>query len=42
MIKAALIDLDGFLVNSEELYLEANQIYFKKFNFNFTEDLKEA
>jgi len=40
MIKAALIDLDGFLVNSEELYLEANQIYFKKFNFNFTEDLQ--
>jgi len=39
VIKAALIDLDGFLVNSEELYLEANQIYFKKFNFNFTEDL---
>lgn len=39
MIKAALIDLDGFLVNSEELYLEANKIYFKKFNFEFTEQL---
>jgi len=39
MIKAALIDLDGFLINSEELYLEANKIYFKKFNFTFTEAL---
>lgn len=39
MIKAALIDLDGFLINSEELYLEANKIYFKKFNFEFTEEL---
>ena len=39
MIKAALIDLDGFLVNSEELYLEANKIYFKQFNFKFTEEL---
>ena len=39
MIKASLIDLDGFLVNSEELYLEANKIYFKQFNFEFTEDL---
>lgn len=39
MIKAALIDLDGFLVNSEELYLEANKIYFKQFNFEFTADL---
>jgi len=29
MIKAALIGLDGLLINSEELYLEANKIYFK-------------
>jgi HAD superfamily hydrolase (TIGR01509 family) len=40
MFKAALIDMDGFLINSEELYLEANQLYFKKFNFTFTEDLQ--
>jgi|SRR3989344_1070731 len=39
MIKTTLIDLDGFLVNSEELYLEANKIYFKQFNFEFTEGL---
>lgn len=39
MYKAALIDIDGFLINSEHLYLEANQIYFKKFNFEFTEAL---
>lgn len=39
MYKAALIDIDGFLINSEHLYLEANQIYFKKFNFEFTEEL---
>lgn len=39
MVKAALIDMDGFLINSEELYLEANRIYFKKFNFKFTKDL---
>lgn len=39
MIKAALIDLDGLLVNSEQLYLEANKIYFKQFNFDFTEDI---
>ncbi|OGE09286.1 hypothetical protein A3A60_04130 [Candidatus Curtissbacteria bacterium RIFCSPLOWO2_01_FULL_42_26] len=39
MIKASLIDLDGFLVNSEELYLEANKIYLKQFNFEFTEEL---
>ncbi|OGI63514.1 hypothetical protein A2818_02650 [Candidatus Nomurabacteria bacterium RIFCSPHIGHO2_01_FULL_40_12] len=37
MYKAALIDMDGFLINSEELYLEANKIYFKQFNFEFTE-----
>ncbi len=39
MFKAALIDMDGFLINSEPLYLEANKIYFKKFNFEFTEEL---
>ena len=39
MFKAALIDMDGFLINSEHLYLEANKIYFKKFNFEFTEEL---
>lgn len=39
MFKAALIDMDGFLINSEHLYLEANQIYFKQFNFEFTEEL---
>ncbi len=39
MLKAALIDMDGFLINSEELYLEANKIYFKRFNFEFTEEL---
>ncbi len=39
MTKAALIDLDGFLINSEELYLQANKIYFKKYNFEFTEEL---
>src|SRR3989344_6276438 len=37
MTKAVLIDLDGLLINSEELYLEANKIYFK--DFEFTEDL---
>lgn len=39
MIKAVLIDLDGLLIDSEELYLEANKIYFKDFDFEFTEDL---
>ena len=39
MFKAALIDIDGLLINSEHLYLEANRIYFKKFNFEFTEEL---
>ncbi|OGY25762.1 MAG: hypothetical protein A2Z11_01080 [Candidatus Woykebacteria bacterium RBG_16_43_9] len=38
MLKAALVDLDGFLINSEELYLEANKIYFKRHNFEFTEE----
>ena len=39
MIKAALTDMDGFLINSEPLYLEANKIYFEQFNFEFTEEL---
>lgn len=39
MFKATLIDMDGFLINSEHLYLEANKTYFKKFNFEFTEEL---
>ncbi len=39
MFKVALIDMDGFLINSEHLYLEANKIYFKQFNFEFTEEL---
>lgn len=39
MVKAALVDLDGFLINSEELYLASNKIYFKKFGFDFTEQL---
>lgn len=39
MYKAALIDIDGFLINSEHLYLEANKRYFKQFNFEFTEEL---
>ena len=39
MFKAALIDMDGFLINSEHLYLEANKMYFRKFNFEFTEEL---
>ena len=39
MTKAALIDLDGFLINSEELYFEANKIYFIKYGFGFTEAL---
>lgn len=39
MLEASLIDLDGFLINSEGLYLEANKIYFKRFGFDFTEAL---
>ena len=39
MIRAALIDMDGFLINSEHLYFEANKIYFKKFDIEFTENL---
>lgn len=38
-IKAILNDMDGMLVNSEQLYLEANQIYFKKFNKEFTAEM---
>lgn len=37
MVKATLIDLDGFLVNSEELYLEANKLYFDPLGMRFTE-----
>ena len=37
MINAVFIDLDGLLINSEELYLEANQLYFKKHGIDFTE-----
>lgn len=32
-----LFDLDGLLINSEELYFEANKIYFSQFDFDFTE-----
>jgi HAD superfamily hydrolase (TIGR01509 family) len=35
-IKAILNDMDGLLVNSERLYLEANQQYFKQFGLEFT------
>lgn len=34
-----LFDLDGLLINSEELYLAANKVYFAQFGFEFTEDL---
>lgn len=34
-----LFDLDGLLINSEELYLAANKVYFSKFGFDFTETL---
>ena len=38
--KAALIDLDGLLIGSEEIFLEANRIYFKQFGLNnFTEEM---
>jgi HAD superfamily hydrolase (TIGR01509 family) len=36
-----LFDLDGLLINSEELYLEANKIYFAQFDFEFTEALQK-
>lgn len=38
-IKAVLIDLDGLLVNSEHLYLEANIIYFRRLNKKFTVEM---
>ena len=34
-----LFDLDGLLINSEELYLDANRVYFRQFGFEFSEDL---
>lgn len=36
---AYLFDLDGLLINSEELYLAANKVYFARFGFEFTEEL---
>jgi mannitol-1-/sugar-/sorbitol-6-/2-deoxyglucose-6-phosphatase len=39
LVAAVLNDLDGLLVNSEQLYLEANQRYFKQFNLEFTADM---
>lgn len=38
MTRAVLIDLDGLLINSEGLYLEADKMYFRDFDFEFTED----
>lgn len=35
-VTTILNDLDGLLINSEQVYLEANQIYFKKFGMTFT------
>lgn len=41
--KAALVDLDGFLIGSEEIFLEANRIYFKQFGLdNFTEEMHRS
>lgn len=38
--RAALIDLDGLLIASEEIFLEANRIYFKQFGVSdFTEEM---
>ncbi|MFZ1484343.1 MAG: HAD family phosphatase [Candidatus Saccharimonadales bacterium] len=34
-----LFDLDGLLINSEELYLKANRVYFSQFSFEFSEEL---
>lgn len=34
-----LFDLDGLLINSEELYLKANRVYFSQLGFEFTEEL---
>lgn len=43
MAKAALIDLDGFLITSEELFFEANRIYFKQFGLEeFTPEMHKA
>lgn len=39
MVKAALIDLDGFLVNTDDLFLEANKQYFRQLGFEFTSEL---
>lgn len=36
-ITAILNDMDGLLVNSEQLYLEANKVYFSQFGIDFTE-----
>ncbi len=38
-MKNNLFDLDGLLINSEELYLAANKVYFRQFGFDFTEAL---
>jgi HAD superfamily hydrolase (TIGR01509 family) len=38
-VTAILNDLDGLLVNSEQLHLQANQEYFKQFGIMFTEEL---
>ncbi len=42
--KAALIDLDGFLINSEDIGYEVSKIYFKQFGLeNFTpEEYKKS
>jgi HAD superfamily hydrolase (TIGR01509 family) len=34
-----IFDLDGLLINSEELYFAANRIYFAKFGLSFSEEL---
>lgn len=34
-----LFDLDGLLINSEELYFQANCLYFSRFGFEFTKEL---
>ncbi len=38
-VSAVLNDMDGLLVNSEQLYLEANQAYFKQFGLTFTPEM---
>src|SRR3989344_3012771 len=40
MIKAICADLDGLLINSEELYFKANVQYFKILGFTFTAQLQ--